>query len=150
MIEKFEAEARRIIQWKEDAEKNRLEREEQDRLEKLREMKQAQELSSTKALLQRALRWEKSVIMRRYIDELHARATQNDTPLPQEMAQYLDWAVKKADWYDPFINAEDEYLTDKDRELVEQPDQKTSRLGFVGYGYTEPTDYFPGKSWYHK
>jgi hypothetical protein len=33
----------------------------------------------------------------------------------EELKNWLNWARKKADWYDPFTEAEDQLLCDADR-----------------------------------
>jgi|GEM_PF-6308557 len=77
-----------------------------------------------------------------------ARAPKN-VVVPEELQQYLEWARKKADWYDPFINASDEFLKDADKEVIEQPaEKKTSGSGFGGFGSSMNESYHPGQSWY--
>jgi hypothetical protein len=150
MIDKFEEEGRRKIEWAASAEKSRLEREEKARIEKERQQNHDRELSASRNLLQRALRWEKSLALRRYINELETRALK-ETLLPEDLQQYLAWARKKADWYDPFINAVDEFLGDADKEMIEQPaEKKTSGFGSGGFGSSGNDSYYPGqKSWFH-
>ena len=148
MLDKFETEARREIEWKQKAEKNRLEEQERNMLKREREQHHTRELAASRQLIQRALRWERALALRRYITELRNRATAGGSTLTDDMQTYLEWATKKADWYDPFINAEDEFLSDQDREAIEQPVARES-AGF-GFGYTKEADYFPGRNWYQK
>ncbi len=35
-----------------------------------------------------------------------------------DLQQWIDWAKKKIDWYDPFIQAEDDILNNTDREKI--------------------------------
>jgi hypothetical protein len=35
-----------------------------------------------------------------------------------ESQEWIDWAKKKIDWYDPFIQAEDDLLNDSDRTKI--------------------------------
>jgi len=35
-----------------------------------------------------------------------------------EYHEWIAWAKKKIDWYDPFIQAEDEILNDSDRQRI--------------------------------
>jgi hypothetical protein len=151
MIDKFEEEARREIEWQKRAEQSRLESEERGRLEKERQQNYAHELAASRKLLQRALRWEKSLALRRYIDELEARVPKGES-FPEDLQHYLDWARKKAEWYDPFINAEDDWLTDADRLSIEQvPEKKTSTFGFGSFDSSgNETSFFPGHNWFQK
>ena len=92
-------------------------RREKERLEKIERDKQLQELekriekelSEFKALLIQSRRWQKVKILREYLDdfEKHAIAENRLTP---ELEAWLAWSRKKADWYDPFLKAEDELL----------------------------------------
>ena len=36
----------------------------------------------------------------------------------EELKSWVEWARKKAEWYDPFIESEDELLNDVDRETL--------------------------------
>lgn len=60
------------------------------------------ELSDFKDLLSQAERWEQAGLLRRYIGEVERRGTAT--------AEWLEWAKKKADWYDPFVGSDDELL----------------------------------------
>lgn len=55
-----------------------------------------------KELLTSVDRWEKAGLIRRYIDEVEVRGGAT--------AEWLNWARKKADWYDPFVCVEDALL----------------------------------------
>lgn len=123
MINKFEQEAIRRNDWKANAEKQRILYEEQLKLEKERKEKHDQELASFKILFQRAIRWEKAQLLRIYIDELESRLSK-EMPDYEASQQYVEWARKKANWYDPFINAKDEWLTDKDLWVIEVSNNK--------------------------
>lgn len=148
MIGKFEEEARREIEWRANAEKSRSEREELEKIKKERELKHSSELNLTRLLLQRAMRWEKSLALRRFIDELEARIPFNQSA-PEDITQYISWARKKADWYDPFINAEDEWLTDSDRESIEQFAQnKSPHQGYERLNSSEGASYIAGYNWF--
>ena len=90
-------------------EKERLEKIERDKQLQELEKKIEKELSEFKALLIQSRRWQKVKILREYLDdfEKHAIAENRMTP---EFEAWLAWSRKKADWYDPFLKAEDELL----------------------------------------
>ncbi|ANE50629.1 hypothetical protein [Flavisolibacter tropicus] len=92
--------------WQEQREKRRLAEEFAARKEK--------ELIDFKIMLQKAERWHKAVTLRNYIEAVEQKAVQSVGP-SEEITQWLAWARKKADWYDPFIEADDELLHDIDR-----------------------------------
>ena len=94
---------------KQRREKERLEQIERDRqlleLEKRRE----KELSEFKAILTQSRRWQRVKILREYLDDFEKHAIVENRLTP-ELESWLAWARKKADWYDPFLEAEDELL----------------------------------------
>lgn len=55
--------------------------------------------------------------LRNYISEVEAKAIAGNA-LTEETKTWLIWARKKADWYDPFIEAEDELLNNADKETL--------------------------------
>ena len=97
-------------------EKARREREERERLAKELEERKQQDLVNFKKLLIDSDRWHKAENLRQYIHELEIRAERHQSPETQE---WLEWAKRKADWYDPFIESPDELLADVDRNTLE-------------------------------
>lgn len=80
--------------------------------------KQKNELIEFKKLLGRANRFHQANIIRDYIamagqkEEIEGIGT-------MDLSKWLEWAKKKVEWYDPFIEAEDELLEEVDKdELV--------------------------------
>ncbi len=99
-------------------EKARIEREERERLAKELEERKQQDLVNFKKLLIDSDRWHKAENLRRYIQEREARSEWHPSAEAQE---WLAWAKRKADWYDPFIESPDELLADVDRNTLEFP-----------------------------
>jgi len=87
---------------------------EEKRLQKELEEKQEKELEVFKSLLQDSERWHKSVNLGNYINEIETKAIAADK-VTEELKTWLDWAKKKADWYDPFIGKEDDILNGIDK-----------------------------------
>lgn len=85
-------------------EERRRQEEEARRKEEIRKQKE-DEARRTKELLNQAEDYKIACEIRQYIA---AVAQQKD--ITPEIAEWLAWAKKKADWYDPIIAAEDEYL----------------------------------------
>ena len=101
-------------------EKARIEREERERLAKELEERKQQDLINFKKLLIDSARWHKAENLRKYIHEVEVRAASNQ-PIPPETFKWLEWANRKADWYDPFIESSDELLADVDQNTLEFP-----------------------------
>ena len=99
------------------------ERKERERLAKELAERKQQELINFKKLLIDSERWHKAENLRRYIHELEVRAEKNQSPETQE---WLAWAKRKVDWYDPFIESPDELLTDVDQNILELPKKNYS------------------------
>lgn len=94
-------------QWAINAEKERIAKELQAKKEK--------ELGDFKELFKKSKRHEEAEVIRRYIDELEKSVIQRNE-LTDDVERYITWAREKANWYDPFIETEDELLADVDRE----------------------------------
>jgi hypothetical protein len=74
-------------------------------------------LDEFKLLLNAAQRYHDVKLMREYIQSKEELAKNNCT-LNDDLINWLDWARKKADWYDPHIEAYDELLCDFDRDRL--------------------------------
>jgi intergrase/recombinase len=108
--------------------KQREERDRQEKLRKAYEEKQQKDLAEFKEMLLKASRWHKAVNVRNYIDAVEYRAITSNH-LSDELKDWLIWARKKADWYDPFIESEDELLNEVDRESLTM----ARKNSFVGW-----------------
>jgi hypothetical protein len=72
------------------------------------------ELADFKLLLNEANRWNNVQLLRNYLEASERKAKQANTRT-DEFDQWFDWAKKKTDWYDPFVNSSDELLNDIDK-----------------------------------
>jgi len=88
--------------------------EEKERIEKEKQKRKKQELHNFKTLLKSSKRWHKAEILRKYIVELEAEAIKNKK-YSDEFKQWILWANKKADWYHPFLESNDEILSECNR-----------------------------------
>ncbi len=89
----------------EQREKERVAQELKDRQEK--------ELADFKTLLENAERWHKADNLRNYI-AIVQKIANNGNPITEDLKNWLEWANKKADWYDPFKAINDDLLADVD------------------------------------
>ncbi len=67
------------------------------------------ELRDFKSVLKQSKRYRKTIDLRNYIDKVEENAITNNS-LTVETKQWIEWARKKADWFDPFIEANDELM----------------------------------------
>lgn len=93
--------------WEEKREIARKEKEYQDRIEK--------ELNEFKELFRKAKRHDDAEKLRKYATEMEQVAL-HKILFSNELKEKIEWIRKKADWYDPFIEAEDELLKYIDRD----------------------------------
>lgn len=83
-------------------------------VEKEYEAREKEDLKKFKELFSLADRLHKTKILRSYIDEYVINIEKHNL-CTKESLEWVAWARGKADWYDPFIEAEDEFLKDVDR-----------------------------------
>lgn len=104
-------EKERHLRW----EKEREIQAEQDRIKKAKEGEIEQELAKFKSLKQKAERWQEACQIRAYLGSLEEKATKGQS-LTDELKDWLKWAHKKVDWYDPNIEAQDPLMEGVDKE----------------------------------
>lgn len=113
----------------------RLEREEWERQAREEERKREQirknydmEVEKTQALVNKANDYEIACRIRRYID-----AVRNNPDAADNNPDWLDWASKKADWYDPTIARVDDFFGE--REHGKDPDRKKLQARWLSSFY---------------
>ncbi|SHG78981.1 hypothetical protein SAMN04488109_1846 [Chryseolinea serpens] len=79
--------------------------------------RQERELDDFKLLLSKVKRWQQLNLIRGYVDELETTSLERNI-FTEEIQTWVTWARKKADWYDPQINADDELLSEVDKETL--------------------------------
>lgn len=117
ILAKLEMESIQIKEDRIQSEKGRAEQQERDRIRQELEKRKQQELSNFKALLMNADRWGQSMMMNNYINSIESDALLNNS-LPDDLKDWIAWARKKVDWYNPLVDAKDELLDDKDKEKI--------------------------------
>jgi hypothetical protein len=75
------------------------------------------ELLKFKELFKKVKRHDKAEMIRKYIAELERNAIRKNE-LSSEVIKEIEWARKKADWYDPFVEAYDEFLQGVNKESL--------------------------------
>lgn len=129
-----------LIRLYENSEENRIAREKREEahrqyLEEQRRKEEIQqryemEVDSTIALVNQAKDYEISCQIRNYIFALC-----KEGELTEEKSKWIEWAKKKADWYDPTVAREDEYLGKRKHSLAEEDKElkKKRRGGLYGW-----------------
>jgi hypothetical protein len=83
--------------------------------------------------------------LRAYIDEREKNAIAKNQ-MTEPFKQWLIWARKKADWYDPFVDAKDKLLKHVEKDKTESVD---SQPLFENDNFFEP-NHWRSKSVYHR
>ena len=138
---KKEEEERKIKEEleRQEKERKRLEAEEQARIEARREEERARVID----LLFESERVKTAAIIREYASQYES-AMANQLP-PEELQAKLQWMRDKADFIDPFIQREDEFLSPGDITRLLSPDiikttEETQDTSY-GFGYRRDTTY---------
>ena len=111
------AEENRIVrEAREEAERKRVE--EERRREENRQRKE-QEIRLVKELVNKAEDYRIAKEIREYIQAMIDSGNEDITP------EWIEWTLKKADWYDPSIATEDEYLGKRQHEKSAEEKEKS-------------------------
>jgi hypothetical protein len=108
------------------------------------EQRHKQELNEFRKLVVNADRWHLAQHLRAYLEQLEKQAEKTNT-LTDELKEWLNWAQHKVNWYDPLINAKDEWLSDEDKNNIFVQEKNIGNSFFNHI--PEPSSYFP-RPWY--
>ena len=108
---------------REDYERRRVENIRLEIIKKELQARKEDELKNFKNTFQLANRYQKANDLRNYINTFEENAIKNNS-LSEEKQNWIEWARKKADWYDPFIEAEDELLGEVDKDTLTFKNQR--------------------------
>ena len=117
IVSELEIIARRKINDREEYARRKLEEERLEIIRKEFQARKEDELKNFKNTFQLAKRYRKANDLRNYINTFEQNAINNNS-LTDEKQKWIEWARKKADWYDPFINAKDELLENVDKDSL--------------------------------
>ncbi|MBC5862775.1 hypothetical protein [Flavobacterium turcicum] len=90
-----------------------IKRKELEKIELEKQLEKENELNKFKQFYNDAHRWKNFNVLKEYFDYIN---TQPEKSLQTE--QWLDWASKKLDWYNPLSNAKEEFLDDVDKDTL--------------------------------
>jgi len=91
--------------------------EEEQRKKREFQKRKAKELADFKTMLTLSNRYQKAIELRNYIETVKSYSIKSGS-ISEELQTWIEWAKKKADWFDPFTNAPDEYLDDTDKNNI--------------------------------
>lgn len=97
---------------------------EEERLREERRIRYNEEVDKTIALTNMSQDYYTSCKIRAYINALESKVDMND----EKIAEWIEWAKKKADWYDPTVDRKDELLGE--REHGENEEGKAIRKSY--------------------
>ena len=148
----MEVKAEEMKEGRLEEERRRIKKEEEERKRKEFEEKRKAELKEFQSLFRMSGRLYKANIIRDYI-RTYEEFLQENKIENEEIIKKIAWAKEKADWLDPFISKEDEYLDYYDKDEVTQlehsrqqtswPYRDNQALSGSGYNYW-------AKPWYLK
>lgn len=118
-----------LVTLYEKAEENRIAREAREEVERKRveearrreenRQRKEQEIHLVKELVNKAEDYRIAKEIREYIQAMIDSGSEDITP------EWIEWAEKKADWYDPSIATEDEYLGKRQHEKSAEEKEKS-------------------------
>ncbi|MEY8762514.1 MULTISPECIES: hypothetical protein [Clostridium] len=97
---------------------------EEERLREERRIRYNEEVDKTIALTNMSQDYYTACKIRAYINALESKVDVND----EKAAEWIEWAKKKADWYDPTVDRKDELLGE--REHGENEERKAIRKSY--------------------
>ena len=146
IIAKIEIEAISIKEDREELERLRKQQEEERKRRELEELKKRElakkrekERAELKAAFFSAECYSWANILRAYVEKyesfLHEKETMHD-----EDKEKLNWLKRKIEWLDPFIECDDELLTEEDKRNLIYPetDMKDNRATYHSYSEMHP------------
>jgi hypothetical protein len=117
MLDRLEAASHRVDEYYRDLERIWAENAARWKAEQERDERRRSELEGFKKLLQAATRWQQAQWIRNFLCAMENKeaATEGGST---DRANWFAWARAKADWYDPLIEADDEWLANVNRESL--------------------------------
>lgn len=147
--ERIADEERRIRQAEEERIRKEREAKEREEREKFEAKRQA-ELKEFRMMFNMAERLRKANMLRQYIAD-YEEYLRTSNAMNDEVIEKLDWARKKADWLDPFIDIEDEYLNDDDKDQKVEPIKTESNIRHSSTTETERHNFWTRPyRWFNK
>ena len=120
IIAKIETEAISIKEDREELESLRRKQEEDRKRRELEVQKKKSEMRELRAAILSAECYSWANILRRYVEKYESFLAQKES-LNEDESEKLQWLRKKIDWLDPFIEYNDELLSEEDKKSIIHP-----------------------------
>ena len=146
IITKIESEAISIKEDREEMERIRRKQEEDQKRRELEEQKKREfakkrekERTELKAAFLSAECYSWANILRAYVEKYESFLNEKEA-IDDEDKEKLNWLKRKIEWLDPFIECDDELLTEEDKRNIIYPetDMKDNRATFHSYSEMPP------------
>lgn len=110
IVARLELLAQTEKEWKESSRIANLKRDQEEkRLAEIKKRKD-EEVSKFNRLVKLSEQYDKTLIIRQYIDAVKQKAIDTSNNLTPGKQEWINWATDKADWLDPLINKPDDIL----------------------------------------
>lgn len=119
----LEIEGRKDKIYREQIDKHWEDYYEKERIKKELIKRKDEELEKFKVMFVQANRLHQVNVLRDYINTVEANAISKNI-MTGELGRWIEWARKKADWFDPFIEADDDLLRDFNKDNIFEIKQK--------------------------
>lgn len=143
IITKIENEAISIKEDREEMERIRRQQEEERKRRELEEQKKKElakkrekEKTELKAVFLSAECYSWANILRAYVEKYESFLNEKAT-LDDEDKEKLNWLKRKIEWLDPFIECDDELLTEEDKRNIIYPETDMKDNGATYHSYSE-------------
>jgi len=143
IITKIENEAISIKEDREEMERIRGQQEEERKRRELEEQKKKElakkrekEKTELKAVFLSAECYSWANILRAYVEKYESFLNEKAT-LDDEDKEKLNWLKRKIEWLDPFIECDDELLTEEDKRNIIYPETDMKDNGATYHSYSE-------------
>lgn len=145
IIEDFALIARGEKESRERMERSRQEREVLEKLEREQRERQDSELARFRGLLLDAHRFSLAKQVREYVNSVEAEAITTNI-MTEETKKWIEWARKRADWYDPSMPNQGEDLLDG----IDIENLRSGSIYYSGFGLYEDRQNNFWKPWWSR
>lgn len=109
IIARLELDAQKEAEWRERSRLAEIRRAEEEHLRREKEAIRKTEQEKFDTLLKEAERFDKAQKIRALIAAAKTKAAE-ESEISLKTKEWIDWAIRKADWYDPLCNSKDDIL----------------------------------------
>jgi len=148
LIAKLELLKERLKVQEEENRRRRIAYEEERRIEMEAQNRKKMETGLLRQILEDSNLWKQAQLLREYIDHIETKAI-GEGKLEGEIAEWIDWARKKADWLDPLTESYDEMLKEVEPKSFLQTSNNPETINY-NYALRQEKKSWPRFPWYAK